>query len=338
MAPRINIAYTNICAQKNKKIILHIGVHKTGSKSIQHAGILNKSHLKKHNIAWVYKWEFLIPFHRLFYTYEDTQFLTFVKKNMKETFDDIVSSIEEETLLLSDEKFCFCNPFTERILNIRYQPKGTFIKERIEFIKMLQSLFKGYDVTVEIYLRRQDLFLESLYTEIIKTMDNISYSFDSFLSTYPTSLINWKSLIQEYETILKPKQINIRIFDKETLLNNNIIDDFYHNIGVSSLPNIPHSLSRNERIPSQSLELLRSFNAQTPFHRDTQIKRLSNAFKALEISTISNKKKYGFFDAKKRRDFLAQFEKSNNEIATHYLKSSTPLFKSSEIEPFDIIP
>ena len=58
--------------------------------------------------------------------------------------------------------------------------KDCFISREKEFLNGLARVLISYNVKIKLYLRRQDLIIESLYAEHVKTRDTFSLSFKEF--------------------------------------------------------------------------------------------------------------------------------------------------------------
>ena len=320
-----------------KTILLHIGVHKTGSTSIQHTGELNQQLLRDHDIAWLYKHDFFIPFHRIFYEHQDSAYNDFVVQNCQTYFDKSMSDIKQPTVLLVNEGFSYCNPYDEVTFDCYYDPKGKYINNRKVFVKRLAHLFKHHDVKVSVYLRRQDLFIESLYSQVIKGQHHVSLSFQEYLNRYPLRLINWLELVEDYAEAFGAEHVNVAVFEKDQLKNKSIIDDFYKQIGIDKPLRLPASQARNERISAEYFERFRSFNSTRSPDLKLQVLRSKNIFSALQFHSTKKVTPYGFFTPDQRDSFLEQFKASNKKVAQDYLNSDKPLFNMDINEKLQIV-
>ena len=130
------------------KIVFHIGLSKTGSTLIQFFCLENRAKLLDNGILFPQTGLSISPDGRNLRSSGHLFFMTALRNNQTAIFDELHREIAEyknvNTLLISSENFSF-------------QPG---------LASSLKNSFKSYkDVKVIVYLRRQDLYLESLYSE-----------------------------------------------------------------------------------------------------------------------------------------------------------------------------
>lgn len=195
-----SIEYINM-----KNIYLHIGAHKTGTTAIQNflLSLQNNNILQKQGISYTF-------------LSDNLHTLTNNSKNQKE----------------------FCAIFTQKIAEfIANAPFHTFIfsseglssiqiLDHKEIIAALAEAFSPYNVKILYYIRRQDKAFESMWAQRLK----------HFLSplevTPPPSIL--KEILETYTHYFSKESINVRVYDKNKLVNNDIVCDFFEWIGLEN--------------------------------------------------------------------------------------------------------
>lgn len=227
-----------------KKLLLHIGTGKTGSTSIQHA--LYYDPILSHHFAYPklgpLGHNFLSVLFRDFddltrgyqYKYQNN------KKRYVEDKEKLLNEVKrlveiDKPLVISAESFFRLKPGEIKILKQYFQEIGM------------------QDVMVLVYIRRPSDFYLSIVQQKIKA----SFDFNSpyeFRYPFIDTIYRWKEYF--------PGHLRVRLFDKETLFNGCVVQDFLReacgffqieglNISNISLPTKNTSLSAEAMIALQ---------------------------------------------------------------------------------------
>lgn len=107
-----------------------------------------------------------------------------------------------------------------------------------DFSKIKDGL-AGFDVTVIVYLRRQDLYMESLYNQrnkILVSRKDTSVLGKNFLSQSDmesfikisgyAEIMNFHGLLKRVSDQLQPRDIKVRNFDRKQLVDGDVCKDF----------------------------------------------------------------------------------------------------------------
>ena len=205
----INIFYKIIGKTKNKKIdvILHIGRSKTGSSALQRHLSATIKMLK--SIDYIYPKIFRKRYNhsqlaKMFYNKEishlsETELQTLVEWAQKKI---ISASVQDKTLIVSSEGFQNCNP------------------------KVIRSIFSEelFNVKIVCYFRDQASYAASGYNQQIHQL-LVTPDLDTHVRTFPGDYYLFMSKWNTYF-----KDVIVRKYSKDSLLNQDIISDFYHHI------------------------------------------------------------------------------------------------------------
>ena len=278
------------------EIIIHIGRHKTGTTSIQHFLALNQDLLlDRYGIYYpeIGRDPLMKYHHPLFRDWAENK-----KKLDLQLINEVIENAKRKSasrIILSSE-----------ILS----------RDSITETKWIQ-LKEAFNekITIIVYLRRQDKYLESMYAEEIKH-----------------GLINSKSTINDTQThnldyfqflapicrTFKKNRIIVKSFDRVIKLD--LYQDFLKNLGITfndefQLP--PGKL--NQSLPWRYLNIVIYAN-DYPFIRRLFINNISMR---LIISLAKNFP--SFFNKplplteEQRQEILSQYEESNKMVARKYL-------------------
>ncbi|HDL01809.1 MAG TPA: hypothetical protein ENH23_06210 [candidate division Zixibacteria bacterium] len=221
------------------RLYIHIGTHKTGSTAIQHFLRQNDVLLRTKGFFCL---QGLKEFKTLITSKEvNNKIITRCKKELESRVKQTKQKNTDQCFILSREGFSG-NPL------IGYKNAGIVAKR-------LSQITTNFDVYIIVYLRRQDGFVESMYTQQIH--EGESYTFQSFLYSLPAFSFNWKHLLTCYSEYFGKENIIVRQYDKFFLPEpDSLLVDFCQILGIdiqntafhdeSSKPNRGYSIDALE--------------------------------------------------------------------------------------------
>ena len=286
---------------------MHIGLHKTGTSSIQESLIQNKKKLKTDGILYLND---LINLNKIinsdsFNQLLADQFLNEIEKVLKKDKNNI------RKVIISNESLSG-NPFAD------YNNNNIIIK-------YLSALNKLFDTKIIIYLRRQDEFIESLYTQSIKSGN--THIFDKFIKSFNTQKFNWYNYLKQWLEYFTKNDLKIRIYNKRTLAKGNVVHDFANIINSQVLKEDKRSYQINSGYSQKSLEIARSFNQ---YLNKEEIKHIRPYLEKIDPKIKFNS--FNYFSYKDRKQLLSYYEKSNKELMKYYSIGITKEFFKIEKE------
>ncbi len=198
----------------SNSLYIHFGIGKTGTTAIQRFFLLNKKRLLKEKIyvpkTGMNKGEgFHHPLafslsgdkakNNLYKNVESPEM--YLGKMIKE-----IATVFESKILLTSEIFPACV---------------------LELKEFTNKVFNGYDINIVVYLRRHDHLYESTYIQMVKNGSEIR-EIDQFIkekTRWPyLRFLGW--LESEY----KPVKMIVRPYEKNQLLNEDIVHDFLYHV------------------------------------------------------------------------------------------------------------
>lgn len=292
----------------NTPLYIHIGTWKTGSTTIQYNLNLFKEKLKTENIIYLSENDKIVTDDRIIRNFEKVEddYVAGSRKKLKEIIQryeghnfKLVASAEE----FSGDPFTGFNNVSAVAQNLKEITAGL-----------------NLDIKIIVYLRRQDDFVESLYTQSIHL--GMTHTFEEFLSTFDGDSFNWKNLVSSYSKLFGEQNIIVRRYHKKYLPNqNSLIHDFGNILGSKLLTEFEATHSKNKGYSRDTLEIMRLVNKELGDDR-FQIRKLFRA-----SNTKKPFEKYAFFDGSERKSFYSQYVESNDYIAANYLTpQETSLF------------
>jgi hypothetical protein len=290
------------------KFYLHIGTHKTGSTAIQRA-LEDKTKLLAHeNIICLP----MFPQARAFTYIEQAD--NDIIRGCREYLQSEISKHpagEETRMVMSYEGFSG-NPYAG-------YDNASLIAP------MLKAIMEGVDTRIVIYLRRQDAFIESLYTQ--STHRGQSASFDEFLVRIKDASYDWYRLIDSYAQCFGKDRIIVRLYDRRTLTgSNSLLESFAEIIGSSHLTEGDTPYVVNPGYSRQATELARSVNPHLSYKEKKKLRFILQ-------STMAKKplEEYTYFEGASRRALLDRYADSNARVAREYVgDASGELFSPPE--------
>lgn len=217
------------------KVYLHIGTHKTGSTLIQEACVRLHEALREDGFFYPIKGFSGTGHHELAWAIKSKDEET-ARKLYKEIKDD---STREEVLLLSSEEFEFIRDFS-----------------------LFEELFGEDEVSVIVYLRRQDKYLESEYNQHVR-MYKTRFSgdiFQFFMFHNFDMRFNYEALLKSWESLAAVVNVIPESYDQVSD-DNRLLSTFFEHIGVSEECYETEEFNRaNVSIPPSALVYLVRWN------------------------------------------------------------------------------
>lgn len=302
---------------KKAKLYIHIGTWKTGSSTIQYNLYKLRDQLKKEGFYYLCKENKMVINDGIVrgFTELEKDYISQSREKFKKILNDQNGS-GSTTFISSAEEFSG-DPF-QGFRNARAVAKNLY-----EITKDL-----GLDISVIVYLRRQDDFFESLYQQSIRLGE--SHSFQEFLNQYDASDFNWYELLQAYADVFGKENLLVRRYHRKYLPEeNSLIQDFGKVIGSTVVSEYEETQSKNKGFSRDTLEITRIMNKH--FEGEERFK-LRKIFDRVNAKLPFDK--YSFFSANERALFLKQYEESNRAIASEYLDEQQ-LFPSPDYSSDD---
>ncbi|NMH59044.1 hypothetical protein [Alteromonas ponticola] len=290
--------------QKNQhlpQIILHIGRHKTGTTSIQSFLALNDERLAS---------EYGIYYPEIGrdprFPYHHPLFMPIVEENR--AVDPLhVKAICNEAIKRGCDTILLSSEMLSRSGLSDHQ------------LKLMRDSFPGHEVKLILYFRRQDLFIESRYSEQVKR--GLLAAPDTISDIERTSL-NYFQFANRYQAVFGKDALIIRSFDKDKA--EGLIASFLSimNVPLTKTFRLP-AKTLNTRYPWRYIEVIRRIN-NVKYARSLVINRYSR-FVISKLSSWFPK----FMDEPKpltpeqRNQILEDYQNSNQQLSREYLNEKS---------------
>jgi hypothetical protein len=182
--------------------------------------------------------------------------------------------------------------------------------------QILGQILSGHAVTVVMYLRPQDSFIESSYTQQIHQGE--SMSIEDFLGSLPPRAFDWSQLVQAYSEVFGAEAIRVRPFSKLVLTEpDSVLRDFCEQIGCSFLSINDDVINKNVGYSRDALEVARLVNPSL-----TQAERVNLRLLLQETSRKVTWASYSYLTGQQRADIRREFGPSNEQVSRKYLGCS----------------
>ncbi len=291
-----------------RKLLFHIGLPKTGTTAIQQFLSLNYERLRQHGILYPSSLRqtasgSLCHAHAsVAFSFDVCDYSQARKQQWShwrqiddqdiENFKQELTPGQSDIVVISSENMSCKNNVRRQLGNM----KSVF--EQIDDFKM----------QVVVYLRRQDLFLESEnYHRILSGKKTLKTHVD----------INYLQLIEQYSDIFGRANVIIRLFEDAQLHRGNAINDFMTLVGFDDIDgfDLPPKRQGNHRLPIEFSELYRHsaehLNAQ---ERAIFMQRLKSLAEDGDDGPA-----YTYLSRVERKRVLADHRAINEQIARQFL-------------------
>lgn len=290
-------------------IYLHIGTHKTGTSALQSAFRQINNKLRKEGICYLGK----------------PKYFAEIGTATTASNDIIQNTVTELKVKMRRENLFGRNKFIISSEKFSGDPHKGY-KNSDTIAEIWRNITDLLDVNVKIivYLRRQDRFIQSLYTQQIH--QGKSFSFSEFIDKFDSNSFNWQLLLSHYESSFSRSQLIVRPYSKYNLPDkNSLFHDFASIIGSRKLKSFNRNKVSNKGYSKDALEIARLINPQL----DTAEKKIMrNMLQSVSAKGLHDD--YEYFQISDRKKFLSRYKKSNQFVAKTYLEDGK-LFNDSAI-------
>jgi len=294
------------------KIYLHIGTEKTGTTSIQSFLADNRAILAEHKI--MYSKVIGDPNNiRLSIALQDTDKIDDSRVHAKLTTVEDILTFREKLRQDFKEEIALQNP---DILVISSEHLSSRFN-REEEIKRLKDFLNefSHDVTVIVYLRRQDKFFESLYSTAIKKGNVMDFSFPPVGQERQD--FHYHHMLTLWENVFGFENLRVNIFDKSKFFQEDVISDFIYTLNLPIKYEKGKEKRENLSFGRKKLAFLKEFNTFIPEIINHKVNpSRGNIEKLLETMDIEDEP-IDMSNIEKSK-FLERFAQGNKEISNRY--------------------
>jgi hypothetical protein len=289
------------------KLLMHIGLHKTGTSAIQSFLLDNRAQLLAQGLLYpldLEKWGNHNPlaWHLMDPRYLPTQGDFYRKLSTPahwQKLHEAVSESRADRVILSGEDFSLIG-----------RPQ------------QLAALLERYETRVIVYLRRQDQYLQSIYNQDVKNYEFMRHErFEDFVLDHRLEeILHYDVFLERWSAAFGKENIVVGIYDRGCL-KDGLIPDFASLAGIDLRQDMRvRQEAVNTRLSDRALEVKRMLNRlklNEPQHRilldaliNTPLAQLQSASLPAEHSMMSRHR---------QREFLRQFCQGNRAVARDYL-------------------
>lgn len=190
-----------------------------------------------------------------------------------------------------------------------------------QYYAVMQQTFPEYDIKVILYVRRLDDLFKSIFNQLTKHAKKpVEYSYADFILNEKKRILSVPSQINFITGVVGEKNLLLRVYDKTTLKNDDIIADFFDLLGRDIPEGVSPPPMDNPSMPPEALPFISK--AVLPMHFDNPLRQ-----KIIELARTA----YTFPKGSGMGDeYLAEFEKEIDAIDA-YLPGYKNLFSERKL-------
>ncbi len=307
------------------RYVIHIGYGKTGTTALQTFLAANRASLRKHGIVYP---EFRRDGVALGFDNHNVLGLAldnaggWPRLSAEECFRQFeaqrTAAAGCHTVLLSGESI-LGRPFP-------YPSAEVFRKAQNEKISKLRKLVAEHETTILVYLRRQDHWIESSLNQSIKYGGLIpggaGWSNEQYLEIIAPRL-DYAAVLDQWAAYFGAENIEVGVFEKDQLVNGNIIDDVLDRFGLTRHDGfeVPETNVRTENpaLSRDVVEVKRMLNrvSRPKFEERFLAEALMEVSR--DMAADGRARTYPIIDSSCRRALLERYAAANQDVARLYL-------------------
>lgn len=304
-------------------VYINIGTPKTGTTVLQTFLRENEEELNKQGFCYPMLKLGIEPF----YADRNGQFLVYESKT-----EENKAEREAEVRNMAYQQL---QKYIEKYPNIILSDEQIWYRSRKckHFWKDVQNRFRemGCDVKVIVYLRRQDLLVQSLWNQSIKMFRKNKLTFKECLEKnyFRYHPLNYYDNLKNIEKFLGKENIIVRPYEWDRFEGeeHSLFSDFFQSVGLTLTEGFHKTLGMNYGLEGNFIEIKRWINNMPGYAeiRDFLSRPVLNA--SMYYTKLEENENANMFSYEEQKAYLAQFEESNRKVAEEYLgRRGEPLF------------
>ncbi len=305
------------------KLFLHVGPPKTATTTLQHFLANNRVALAAAGIAYPLT--------------EQSHWKLAANLGLKmwhwsfdpaaPTWDDVARSSSENSdkhLLLSSESFSYA----------ALSSKKEAAEKLFEHLKAL-----GRDIRVIIYLRRQDLWVESYFIEYLKHFGQ--GGMEAFLEARKESL-DYYRVVSFWASLAGKENVTVRVYEKQQLPD--IRQDFLQTLGIADTSVFQLNEDQNHRPNLLQMQVLKNYVDTFHAHFPSPGNDFNKPFGELDnnlggflyqASQWQSPHQFRILPWQKAKEMLTACEASNTRVAREFLGRADGQLFFEELSPYE---
>lgn len=301
------------------KLYLHIGMPKTGTTYIQNFLRANNNVLKEK--GYVYP-DFGVRFDAVGANRNAHFLVSVIRDENKKRLVGTEHEIEDECF---EKLYGLFEEYPNVIISEESIWNSAERKRDKNFWKNLKERLESHGISLKIivYLRRQDLYIQSFWAQQIKE-SRFSDTLQEYIksSAFKRAKLDYKQRLDEISKFVGKENVLVRVYEKEQYAppQKTIVSDFLKTVGLQ----YTDEYTELERLPNRSLsgvylETMRELNKVGIF--DVHNKYVQTLMKTVaenndDIKSISSNE---FMTSEEAVEFLAKYKDTNDAVAREYL-------------------
>tara|TARA_B100000886_G_scaffold122672_1_gene82612 strand:- start:2343 stop:3371 length:1029 start_codon:yes stop_codon:yes gene_type:complete len=215
------------------KLFLHIGMHKTGSSSIQSSlnGFENES----------------IRYAKLGFENHSIPIYTAFSKNFLNYHIWKRQGLSDESIIKKKEKLLrIIRKELRHLKNIIISGEDTSALEEKELTSLKKEIVDaGKEVSVIAYVRDPASFIKSEFSEMVKNGMN------------DLCILNYKDRFKKVFDVFGENSVDLRLFRSDSLKGGDVVKDFYDILKLPEAPNLP---KKNTSLSAEAISMIYILN------------------------------------------------------------------------------
>ena len=299
-------------------LYLHIGTHKTATTTIQRFCADNREVFESKGMVYPdfpFRFPFKGPnrnglFLGMVYRGSDGVRRRDLEKEYYHQAMDIIHELFQKyhSVVLSNERL-----WMDLYLKDAKLVRG-LVKDREKY---------GYQIKMIVYLRRQDSFIESFWSETVKELPDRTDTLQEYIDEF--EFLDYNTILSTYAELIGEENMIVRRFSDAVKVEGGILVDFMQQLGLELTDEyVINNPVLNPGIYGNVTEIKRIINSTDGLRRDD----MRVFINALPMAAATSKKIHpcGELSVEERTDLMKPLEEGNEELAQRFIGDGKPLF------------
>jgi len=319
-----------------KRLFIHLGMHKTGSTAIQHFLTNNQGSLEENGIHYLQSARGMrdgVSHAKLGYSFAKivndknnpqltptngrsitSQHVAIITRNLEDIYNEIAESSYTNYIISHEGLF----PLFIDDLTVQKDDLS------LSYMNWLRKLAEICEINYIVYLRRQDLWVESLYAQYQKGGAPLRLlPFEDFVIKIKNSgVLDYAQVVTNLRKLPGTHHIFVRPFESQQLRKKDVVTDFMAILGLLDLSGFVRGESDNSQNFPRPYTILLHQAALAGVDREFR--------EAVELISHRNRTKVDlpkyFLSGQERAELVREYQVPNRTVAQRYLSEDELFF------------
>lgn len=290
-----------------QRLTVHIGTHKTGTTSFQRTLRDHRKALARQDRVFLIRMQPGFPVQDFMRLQDyDLSFVDRLREHLARNIGDRHGHFIISCEYLSGDR-------------------ATMYANSALMARMLREATRAYQTEISVLFRRQDEFIQSMYTQIVHRGEPQDLTIEEYSQSFNLELLDWNRFIEPHIDAFGAENVHVYPYDRKVFCAHSVVDLLNRSIGSQVLAGLEQVRRENTGYSRSSLEIARRLNSRLNERQRVILRQVLQ-----EIGHKEFLHEYNLYDRTTKKEIIAFFGESNQRLAARFFQAEFDMCDFSE--------